>query len=131
MCITIYVVIVLDLFILLDDGSALSLGSQLEDIRQFSVRQVIPAQHAILEAHSTIDQHLCADRERRLIRSEKHDSIRDLTWPSEPSNGIRGTVAAPDDRRWIPTLRHSLDVLHPAEGSRLLATPPRTRTGAD
>jgi hypothetical protein len=39
----------------------------------------------ISEAHPTIDQQLCTDRKRCLIRGEKHDSIRDLTWLSEPS----------------------------------------------
>jgi len=40
----------------------------------------------ISETHPTIDQQLCTDRKRCLIRSEKHDSIRDLTWLSEPSS---------------------------------------------
>ena len=35
---------------------------------------------------ATIDQQLCSDRKRCLIRSEKHDSIRDLSRLSEPSN---------------------------------------------
>jgi len=38
-----------------------------------------------LETHAAIDQELCADCKRRLIGSQKYNSIRDLTWLSEPS----------------------------------------------
>src|SRR5579885_1611630 len=41
----------------------------------------------VSEAHPTINQQLCTDGKRCLIGSEKHDSIRDLTWLSEPSRG--------------------------------------------
>lgn len=44
-------------------------------------------QSASLEAHPTIDQQLCPDGKRCLIRSKKHDGIGDLTRLSEPSNG--------------------------------------------
>ena len=58
-----------------------------EALVQQDSRPPVSNAHRVSETHPTIDQQLCTDRKRCLIRSEEHDSIRDLTWLSEPSRG--------------------------------------------